>query len=119
MLLENINELKKNNNMKRSKDILLESSIKRQELDIIKWKCELADAILKEAEFNNTPIRIGDKIEHQLGNVWTSSIIIQIDKVIIFICVHCKKEVSSMEITEISSLTDFKCPKCKKLNKVN
>jgi hypothetical protein len=38
--------------------------------DKLNWKLELANAIVKEAGFNDCHIEVGDDIEHQLGTIW-------------------------------------------------
>lgn len=83
------------------------------------WKCKLADAILEEAEFNNASVKIGDKIEHQLGTIWIGNAVILLEKVIVFKCVHCRENIHSIEIRTMPSINNWRCPKCKKLNSTN
>lgn len=95
-------------------------NIKKKSIDAnVKWKCELADAILEEAIFKGTPINIGDKIEHQLGTIWVGMAAIQINELMMYTCDHCKEEVSLVEIINIPSIEDWCCPHCKKINKTN
>ena len=80
----------------------------------IEWKCKLADAILEEAEFNETSINMGDKIEHQLGTVWIGDATIGIEKSYLTKCNNCGKEITEYEIKFKTNSTNWKCPKCNK-----